>query len=91
MFWWWIVHSFEFVSVEILSTLFKIFFSCFQEDDEKKLMNEKLDAEKRRMQKQYEKESDDLRRNYERKKETLSEQLEDEVQFLFILLYNVHF
>lgn len=43
------------------------------------------------MQKQYEKESDDLRRNYERKKETLSEQLEDEVQSLFILLYNVHF
>lgn len=43
------------------------------------------------MQKQYEKESDDLRRNYERKKESLSEQLEDEVQSLFILLYNVHF
>lgn len=43
------------------------------------------------MQKQYEKESDDLRRNYERKKETLSEQLEDEVQSLFILLYNVQF
>lgn len=58
----------------------------FQEDDEKKLLNEKLDAEKRRMQKQYEKESDDLRRNYDRKKETLAEQLEDEVQFLLILL-----
>lgn len=58
----------------------------FQEDDEKKLLNEKLDVEKRRMQKQYEKESDDFRRNYERKKEILVEQLEDEVQFLFILL-----
>lgn len=58
----------------------------FQEDDEKKLLNEKLDVEKRRMQKQYEKELDDFRRNYERKKEILVEQLEDEVQFLFILL-----
>lgn len=58
----------------------------FQEDDEKKLLNEKLDVEKRRMQKQYEKESDDFWRNYERKKEILVEQLEDEVQFLFILL-----
>nr|XP_022323611.1 centrosomal protein of 164 kDa-like isoform X4 [Crassostrea virginica] len=49
-----------------------------KESDEKKLLDDRLDAEKRRMQRQHDKDSEEIRRNFERKKETLSEQLEDE-------------
>ena len=54
--------------------------SNLQESDEKKLLDDRLDAEKRRMQRQHDKDSEEIRRNFERKKETLSEQLEDEVR-----------
>ncbi|XP_052265230.1 trichohyalin-like isoform X2 [Dreissena polymorpha] len=53
-----------------------------KEKDEKKLLEQNMDAERRRLQKQQEKDLDELKREFTRKKDTLAEQLEDELRDL---------